>query len=37
MVTDGGEDFDLSDDSKILQIDSPQENLSGPYNVIYKD
>ncbi len=37
MVTDGGEDFDLTDDSKILRIDSPQENLSGPYNVIYKD
>lgn len=37
MVTDGGDDFDLSDDSKILQIDSPQEKLSGPYNVIYKD
>jgi len=37
MATDGGEYFDLTDDSKILQIDSPQENLSGPYNVVYKD
>ena len=26
MITDGGEDFDLFDDSKILQIDSTREN-----------
>lgn len=37
MITDGGEGFDLSDNSKILQIDSPRENISGPYEVIYKD
>lgn len=37
MITDGGEDFDLFDDSKILQIDSPRENISGPFEVIYKD
>ena len=27
MVTDGCEDFDLTNESKALQIDSPQENL----------
>lgn len=37
MITDGGENFDLFDDSKILQIDSPRENISGPFEVIYKD
>lgn len=37
MVQNGGEDFDLSDDSKILEINSPQENIGGPYKVIYKD
>ena len=33
MVIDGGEDFDLFDDSKILQINSPRENISGPFDV----
>ena len=37
MVIDGGEDFDLFDDSKILQINSPRENISGPFDVVYKD
>lgn len=37
MVTDGGEDFDLFDNTKILQIDSPRENISGPFEVVYKD
>ena len=26
MITDGGEDFDLFDDSKMFQIDSTREN-----------
>ena len=37
MVIDGGEDFDLFDDSKILQINSPRENINGPFDVVYKD
>jgi len=32
-----GEDFDIEDDSKILQIDSPKAHLSGPYTVVFKN
>lgn len=32
-----GKDFDIKDDSKILQIDSPKAHLSGPYTVVFKN
>lgn len=37
MITDGGADFDLRDEERILEIDSPQANIGGPYKVLYKD
>jgi hypothetical protein len=32
-----GVSFDIKDDSKILQIDSPKAHLSGPYTVVFKN
>jgi hypothetical protein len=36
-MTNTGEAFPLEDDSKILQINSPRANLSGPYIVVFKN
>ena len=33
----GGEDLKLEFDSEILKINSPKENLGGPFKVIYKN
>jgi len=32
-----GENFNLNDNNEILQINSPRDNLSGPYAVVFKD
>ncbi len=32
-----GESFDLENDNSLLQINSPRENLSGPYVVVFKN
>ena len=32
-----GESFDITSDSNILTIKSPEDHLAGPYKVIYKD
>jgi len=32
-----GEDFDITDDSNILKIDSPAAHLLGPYTVVFKN
>lgn len=32
-----GKDFYLKDDKKILGINSPKANVSGPYAVVFKD
>jgi hypothetical protein len=32
-----GATFPIEDDSMILQINSPRENLSGPYAVVFKN
>jgi len=32
-----GETFPLENDASILEIDSPRENIGGPYAVVYKD
>ena len=37
MRQDAGEDFDMTKDVEILEIDSPQRSVSGPYVVVYKD
>lgn len=36
-MKDTGESFQLEDDNKILQINSPKEKLSGPYTVVFKN
>lgn len=32
-----GANFDLTDDKKILNINSPKNSVGGPYKVVYKD
>lgn len=32
-----GKDFPLDNDTKILEITSPRDNVGGPYVVVYKD
>lgn len=32
-----GQDFDLTDNSKILSISSPRKSVNGPYAVVYKN
>ncbi len=36
-MKNAGSDFEIEDDSKILQINSPREALSGPYIVVFKN
>ena len=33
----GGESFSLEDDSKILEINSPKDEVGGPYVVVFKE
>lgn len=32
-----GENFDLNDDNKILQINAPKDRVGGPYTVVFKN
>ena len=36
-MKDTGENFQLEDDEKIIQINSPRDSLSGPYAVVFKN
>jgi hypothetical protein len=36
-MTLGGETFPLDDDSKILELNSPQSRVRGPYVVVFKE
>lgn len=36
-MNDTGENFSIEDDEKILKINSPRENVKGPYVVVYKN
>ena len=37
MRKNAGKDFNLEEDEEILSIDSPRQNVLGPWFVIYKD
>ncbi len=36
-IKNAGENFPLHDDSRILEINSPQNSVGGPYVVVYKN
>ena len=36
-IKNAGENFPLYDDARILEINSPQNSVGGPYIVVYKD
>lgn len=36
-IKNAGENFPLYDDARILEINSPQSSVGGPYTVVYKD